>query len=255
MERTHEQRIQHAYYESIKIAAHYLDASFKTLGFTAEQRKYFCEHPEAFRYGDTPSECRLEFTRYTRTGFDGGVFHSLYAALEEVRERRAQLAALTDINIFTQAKLNSEVCIRSSIAINFPKLKLDKVQAKKSVDEYIEKKVSSYFGTSYNINVSVTWSKCIKEKDIAIVNDGKLVHVVLHAKERKLDRLNSEGIKAYKCVSMTGNNGEPKLHDTWVMKWANDTTSIIALSTEFSKAESLLRRRIKKAVTDVLLDF
>jgi len=39
------------------------------------------------------------------------------------------------------------------------------------------------------------------------------------------------------------------------MHWSNDTTSITALSTEFSKAESLLRRRIKKAVTDVLLDF
>jgi hypothetical protein len=92
-------------------------------------------------------------------------------------------------------------------------------------------------------------------KTLHIVNDGKLVHLVLHAKERKLERLNSEGIKAYKCVSMTGNNGDPKLYDTWVMRWANDTTSIVALSTEFSKTESLLRRRIKKAVTDVLLDF
>jgi len=27
------------------------------------------------------------------------------------------------------------------------------------------------------------------------------------------------------------------------------------VNTEFAKAESLLRRRIKKAVTDVLLDF
>ena len=255
MERTNEQRIQHAYYESIKIAAHYLDASFKTLGFTAEQRKYFCEHPVAFRYGDTPSECKPEFTRYTRTGFDGGVFHSLYAALEEVRERRAQLAKVEDTNIFSEAKRDSEVFVRSVIATNFPKLKLDQVHAKKSVDEHIEKKVSSYFGTSYNVNVSVSWARTIGDKDIAIVNDGKLVHLVLHAKERKLERLNSEGIKAYKCVSMTGNNGDPKLYDTWVMRWANDTTSIVALSTEFSKTESLLRRRIKKAVTDVLLDF
>jgi hypothetical protein len=167
MERTNEQRIQHAYYESIKIAAHYLDASFKTLGFTAEQRKYFCEHPEAFRYGDTPSECKPEFTRYTRSGFDHGVFHSLYATLEEVRERRAQLANVRDTNIFSEAKLNSELCVRSIIAANFPKLKLDQVHAKKSVDEHIEKKVSSYFGTSYNVNVSVSWARTIGDKDIA----------------------------------------------------------------------------------------
>ena len=255
MERTNEQRIQHAYYESIKIAAHYLDASFKTLGFTAQQRKYFCEHPVAFRYGDTPSECKPEFTRYTRTGFDGGVFHSLYAALEEVRERRAQLAKVEDNNIFSQAKLNSEVCVRSIIATNFPKLKLDQVHAKKSVDEHIEKKVSSYFGTSYNITIPITWSRTVGDKDIATVTDGKLVHLVLQAKERKLDRLNSEDIKAYKCLSMTGNNGNPQLHDVWVMHWSNGTTSITALKRDFSKAENLLRRRIKKAVTDVLLDF
>ena len=255
MERTNEQRIQHAYYESIKIAAHYLDASFKTLGFTAEQRKYFCEHPEAFRYGDTPSECKPEFTRYTRSGFDHGVFHSLYATLEEVRERRAQLANVRDTNIFSQAKRDSEAFVRSVIATNFPKLKLDQVHAKKSVDGYIEKKVSNYFGTSYNVNVSISWSRAIGDKGISTVNDGKLVHVVLDAKERKLERLNSDGIKAYRCVSMTGNNGDPKLHDTWVMLWANDTTIIAALNTEFSKTESLLRRRIKKAVTDVLLDF
>jgi hypothetical protein len=120
MERTNEQRIQHAYYESIKIAAHYLDASFKTLGFTAEQRKYFCEHPVAFRYGDTPSECKPEFTRYTRTGFDHGVFHSLYATLEEVRERRAQLANVEDTNIFSQAKLNSELLFAVLLLRTFP---------------------------------------------------------------------------------------------------------------------------------------
>lgn len=254
MKKTHAQLLQLSYHESIKLASNYLESSFKALGFTTEQRRYFCTYPEQFRYGDAPAQCNPEFTRYTTTGFDGGIFHSLYAALGEIRDRRARLAAVSEQNIFTQAKLNSEVCIRSCIVTNFPKLKLDQVHAKKSVDEHIEKKVSSYFGTSYNINVSVTWSKCIGEKDIAVVNDGKLVHVVLHAKERKLDRLNREGIKAYKCVSMTGNNGEPKLHDTWVMKLENDTTNIVALSTEFSKTENLLRRRIKKAVTDVLLD-
>jgi hypothetical protein len=106
-----------------RLAAHYLDASFKTLGFTAEQRKYFCEHPEAFRYGDTPSECKPEFTRYTRSGFDHGVFHSLYATLEEVRERRAQLANVEDKNIFSQAKLNSEVSVRSLIVYKLSQAK------------------------------------------------------------------------------------------------------------------------------------
>lgn len=255
MERTSEQNIQHAYYQSAKVASHYLDASFKLLGFTTEQRRYFCEHPVEFRYGDTPRDFKPDFTRFTSNGFDGGVFHSLYAALEEVRERRGRLTQVAETNIFAQAKLSSEVCVRSIIGTNFPKLKVDHVVAKKTVDEYIERKHSSYFGTSYNITIPITWSRTVGDKDIATVTDGKLVHLVLQAKERKLDRLNSEDIKAYKCLSMTGNNGNPQLHDVWVMHWSNGTTSITALKRDFSKAENLLRRRIKKAVTDVLLDF
>ena len=255
MERTSEQNIQYAYYQSAKMASHYLDASFKMLGFTTEQRKYFCEHPTDFRYGDTPRECKPDFTKFTSNGFDQGIFQSLYCALEEVRERRGRLAKVNNTNIFAQAKLDSEVCVRSIVGTNFPKLKVDHVVAKKTVDEYIERKHSAYFGTSYNITIPITWLRTVGDKDIAMVDDGRLTHLVLQAKERKLDRLNGEDIKAYKCLSMTGNNGIPHLHDTWVMHWSNDTTSITALKKDFSKAENLLRRRIKKAVTDVLLDF
>ena len=255
MERTREQNIQYAYYKSIKMASYYLDASFKTLGFTTEQRKFFCENPNDFRYGDTPRGCTPSFTNFTSAGFDQGVFHSLYAALEEVRDRRGRLPKLLEPSVFEQARLNSEVCVRSIIGTHFPKLKVDNVRAKKTVDEYIQRKHSSYFGTSYDITIPITWARTVGDKGIATAEDGKLGHLVLKAKERKLDRLNSDGVKAYKCVSMTGNNGNPQLHDVWVMHWSNDSTSITALSTEFSKAESLLRRRIKKAVTDVLLDF
>jgi hypothetical protein len=255
MERTSEQNIQYSYYKSAKMASHYLDASFKMLGFTTEQRKFFCERPQDFRYGDTPRDCKPSFTRFTSAVFDQGVFHSLYAALEEVRERRGRLAKVNDTNIFAQAKLDSEACVRSIIGTHFPKLKLDNVRAKNTVDEYIERKHSAYFGTSYNITIPITWSRTVGDKDIALVGDGRLVHLVLQAKERKLDRLSGEDIKAYKCLSMTGNGGNPQLHDVWVMRWDNGTTSITALKKDFSKAENLLRRRIKKAVTDVLLDF
>ena len=255
MERTSEQNIQYAHYKGAKMASRYLDESFKMLGFTTEQRKYFCEHPVEFRYGDTRRECKPDFTQFTSAAFDGGVFHSLYAALEEVRERRGRLAQIAETNVFSQAKLNSEVCVRSIVGTIFPKLKVDNVRAKKAVDEYIERKHSSYFGTSYDISIPITWSRTVGDKSIATVDDGRLEHLVLQAKERKLDRLNSEDIKAYKCLSMTGNGGNPQLHDVWVMHWDNGTTSITALKNDFSKAESLLRRRIKKAVTDVLLDF
>jgi len=255
MERTSEQNIQYSYYRSMKVAENYLDASFKMLGFTTQQRKHFCESPQDFRYGDTPHDCKPSFTKFTSAGFDQGVFHSLYAALEEVRERRGRLAKVNDTNVFSQAKLNSEVCVRSIIETQFPKLRVDHVVAKKTVDEYIERKHSAYFGTSYNITIPITWSRTVGDKNIATVDDGRLTHLVLQAKERKLDRLNSDDIKAYKCLSMTGNGGNPKLHDVWVMHWDNGTTSITALKQDFSKAENLLRRRIKKAVTDVLLDF
>jgi len=243
------------YYAASQMASEYLEWSFKMLHFTVEQRRQFCERPQDFCYGNVESEHKPHFAHFVSMGFTGGIYHSLYAALEEVREARGRLAKRDEANIFTQARLNSEVSVRSLLALAFPKLKVDYIIAKNTVDDYIERKQSSYFGVSYNITIPVTWSRAVGDKDIATVNDGKLVHLVLRAKERKLDRLNGEDIKAYKCLSMTGNNGNPQLHDTWVMHWSNGTSTITAVNTEFAKAESLLRRRIKKAVTDVLLDF
>lgn len=244
-------------YAASQMASEFIEKSFKMLHFTVEQRRQFCERPQDFRYGDVKNEHKPHFAHFVSRGFTSGIYHSLYAALEEIREMRGRLAQVTDTNIFAQARLNSEVSVSSLVATNFPKLKVDNIIAKitVTVDDYIERKQSSYFGVSYNITIPVTWSRGVGDKDIATVSDGKLVHLVLRAKERKLDRLNGEGIKAYKCLSMTGNNGNPQLHDVWVMHWSNGTSTITALNTEFSKAESLLRRRIKKAVTDVLLDF
>jgi len=237
------------------MASEFIDKSFKMLHFTVEQRRQFCERPQEFRYGDVKGEHQPHFAHFVSRSFTNGIYHSLYAALEEIREVRGRLARVTDTNIFAQARLNSEVSVRSLVTTNFPKLRVDNIIAKNTVDEYVELKQSSYFGVSYNITIPVTWSRAVGDKNIATVNDGKLVHLVLRAKERKLDRLNGEDIKAYKCLSMTGNNGKLQLHDVWVMHWSNGTSTITALNTEFAKAESLLRRRIKKAVTDVLLDF
>ena len=242
-------------YAASQMASEFLDKSFKMLHFNVEQRRQFCERPQDFRYGDVKIEHKPHFAHFVSREFSGGIYHSLYSALEEVRETRGRLAKRNETNIFAQARLNSEVSVRSLVNTIFPKLRVDNIFAKNTVDEYIERQQSSYFGVSYNITIPVTWSRGVGDKDIATVNDGKLVHLVLRAKERKLDRLNGEDIKAYKCLSMTGNNGKLQLHDVWVMHWSNGTSTITALNTEFAKAESLLRRRIKKAVTDVLLDF
>ena len=241
-------------YAAAQMASEYLDQSFKMMHFTPEQRRYFCRHPFEYRYGDPDKQNRPHFSQFTSHNFNNKIYNALIGALEEVQSCRQLLREVDNRSVFAQAQQASEVQFRSYIDTTFPKLRVDAVVAKKRVDEYIEIKRSSHFGVSYNISVALTWARSVWEKDIAKVADGKQDHIILKATERNLDRLHAEDIRAYKCLSMTGRGGKAELHDTCVMSWKTDTAHITAIHTEFSKAEALLRRRIKKQVTDILLD-
>lgn len=241
-------------YAAAQMASEYLDQSFKMMHFTPEQRRYFCRHPHEYRYGDPDKQHKPHFSQFTSHNFNNKIYNALIGAIEEVQSCRVRLRNVDDRSVFAQAQQASEVQLRSYIDATFPRLNVDSVVAKKRVDDYIEVKKSSYFGTSYAVVVSLTWARSVWEKDIAKVADGKQDHVILKATERNLDRLHAEDIRAYKCLSMTGRGGKLELHDTWVMSWKTDTAHITAIHTEFSKAEALLRRRIKKQVTDILLD-
>lgn len=252
--RSKEQERDYKRYAASQMASEFLDGSFKMMQFTPEQRRYFCRHPHEYRYGDPDKQHKPHFSHFTSNNFNNRVYNSLIGALEEVQSCRQRLRDVDNRSVFAQAKQASEVQLRSYIDATFPKLRVDAVVAKKRVDEYIETKQTSYYGVSYNISVALTWARSVWEKDIAKVADGKQDHIILKATERKLDRLHAEDIRAYKCLSMTGRSGKPELHDTWVMSWKTDTTHITSIHDEFSKAEALLRRRIKKQVTDILLD-
>ncbi len=243
-----------AIYARSKMAGYYLDQTFKMLHFTPEQRKVFCKDPSQYRYGTPPHDGTPDFARVVSEPFTAGIYHSLYAAYMELVNCRSVMFNRKECGVFEQAKRDTELWMKSLVSSCFPKMKVDAVHASKSVHEYIEMKNSHYFGRSYKINVPLTWAKSVFDRGISTASDGDRGHLILRAKERKLDRLRADDVRAYNCITMTGTNGIPILHEVWVMCWDNGSRRITALHKDFAKAESLLRRRIKKEVTDALLN-
>ena len=241
-------------YKSIDIAKRVLDGMFVTLGFTPQERGSFCKDPSRYRYSNPNLLHQLEFSRTVSSSAHNGLYHAMYACVEEIRECRELARRFRNSSIFDDASADTYAYATSIIAANFPKMRMDRVNVVKNVGDYIEKKVSSYFGTTYTINMPLTWCRAVHDKGISVVTDGSKPHMILKATERKLDRLKSDNVRAFKCLTMTGTGGTPILHDAWVMQWNSGTATISALHADFAKAESLLRRRIRKQVTDALLD-
>jgi hypothetical protein len=242
-----------AIYARSKMAGYYLDQTFKMLHFTPEQRKTFCRDPNQYKYGTPPPHGVPDFARILSDPFNSGIYNALHAAYIELANCRAVLVNRKQDGIFEQAKASTELWMKSLVASCFPKMKVDSIHAKKSVHEYIDVKSSHYFGKSYRINVPLTWIRSVYNRGISTVSDGDKTHLILRASERKLDRLRADDVRAYNCITMTGTGGVPVLHEGWVMCWDNGNRRITALNKDFAKAESLLRRRIKKEVTDALL--
>ena len=75
------------------------------------------------------------------------------------------------------------------------------------------------------------------------------------AKKKNLTRLSKQGIVAYACETLKVYRGEATIENAWVLKYKAPDDTILATHTEFSRAESLLNRRIKDTVVKELVDF
>ena len=109
-----------------------------------------------------------------------------------------------------------------------------------------------------NIKAKVTipchWRRTVYDRGLHVVkaNDGP--RVVISATKKKVERLNDLNIQVFKGHAMGFKKAKGKywLHDAWIMKHEGVDGDITALHEDFTKAEQLINRRIRKAVTEAL---
>lgn len=169
-----------------------------------------------------------------------------------IKEHRRELRKIESVGIIELAKHDTELMIRHLMATLFPRVQFSTVHAVKKVEDWAT--VGKY---GVSIFVNVAWMRSVYANKIDRVKDGSRWHIVLRAKRRNIDRLMAEGISVYDCITISKDEigRGAKLYEAWVMAWSSDQTTITACSDTFAGAEKLLRRRLKKKVTDALLGF
>jgi len=112
----------------------------------------------------------------------------------------------------------------------------------------------SYYGDN-TVNLKLSWNTKVSKKQIATVNAGDGMRFILDATERHIERLNEIGIRAYSAAALHVKHKKLSIENAWVMTYERDGNKAIkAIHKEFSRAESLINRRIKDEVVGLLLD-
>ena len=99
---------------------------------------------------------------------------------------------------------------------------------------HFEPNVGSYSGDG-SIHVPVSWNK----KD---------------CKARHLTRLAKDNIQAFDVLAIKRYGGSSEMIEATVMKYDAGGVSVYSIADKFSRAESLIRRRIKDTAIDTLLE-
>jgi len=104
------------------------------------------------------------------------------------------------------------------------------------------------------VGVKITWLKKVFLKGIHRVKAGDGMRFILDADEMNSPRLLAEGIKVFKVKSLKYKKKTGSVNDAWVMKYDyNYGDQITAIHEELGRAESLINRRIKSKVEQLLL--
>ena len=105
-----------------------------------------------------------------------------------------------------------------------------------------------------DVMVPISWNKKIYQEGISVVQAGDGARFVLDCKERKIARLNNDHIRCWAVRAVKRKHKQCTIENATVMKYDAGGDVVLSISDSFSKAESLIRRRIKEAALDVLME-
>lgn len=242
-------------YEAIRYLSKMIDGYFEGHGFTNESKKYLAQNPDQFAWKSHDYPNAPEAFNYLPQEDVGTAARYGYQLFKRIRElRRINREVDTPKTTIQKSKDASQLNALTSLNSAFPSISWD-VEPFMRGDISVEKGRGAWGSSKYVVGVPVTWNKKVFDNGIAEVKAGDGMRFVLDAKERKLERLNDMGIRAFSTAVLKVKNKQAEIENAWVMSYETSDDPVLAVQTEFNKCESLMRRRIKDTVTKELLDF
>ena len=105
-----------------------------------------------------------------------------------------------------------------------------------------------------DVMVPISWNKKIYQEGISVVQAGDGARFVLDCQERKIARLNNDHIRCWSVRAVKRKHKICTVENAIVMKYDAGGEVVLSISDNWAKAESLIRRRIKEAALDVLME-
>jgi hypothetical protein len=240
-------------YHAIRHLSRAIDSYFEAYEFSNDNKKDIAYNPKQYSWKD--------ITPYSPASFNAipsedAAVAQRYGAhlLKRIQDLRANRKYVPPMQtVIEKAREATKINGVSSLNDAFPSITWE-VSPYTSGSMYCEK-LRGVYGVQYEIGIPVTWGKRVYEQGIDNVKAGDGMRFIMDAQERKLDRLNDIGIRAFSVVALAVKHKEAMYDNAWVMKYETSGEPVTAIQAEFSKCESLITRRIKDTVTKELMDF
>tara|TARA_R100001198_G_C5237097_1_gene214824 strand:+ start:1474 stop:2214 length:741 start_codon:yes stop_codon:yes gene_type:complete len=221
-------------------------------GFSPEETQKISENPHQyqwknFEYEDAPFGLRIlpEGQMRLAAKYGGGLFISLHNIKERMKSGNVQKT------VIDKAMEATELYASTELKTTFPSMFW---YVTSSLSNGVSANLQRSYMSDVDVHLPVTWTKKIYDKGIARVKAGDGMRFIMNCEERKLSRINDDGIKAWSVVAMKVKGKKPDIEAGWVMRYKTSDGAILSYQKEFSRCESLLRRRIKDTVMRELMN-
>ena len=246
--------------ESLEVVEHAkeeLSRFFKRYGFSPYEIQNFCRvsgqyNWKSFDYNDSPEKLKLIADTMGREKINP-IIQCAINFLNIIKDHREKARYVENRTELQKAAKANEVWATSELNQLFPS-KGWEVTCHKFNKPHVEKQTGRY-NPSFIVDIPIGWGISVYEQNIATVKGGDRERFVMSARKKNYARLAKDGIIAYECQVLKVHNDEATMEDAWVFKYETPTDMILATHKEFSRAESLLNRRIKDTVVGELIDF
>ena len=229
---------------TLKASSKAIQSICDAIGYYGKARNLIITKTEAYRWGDVSSQIQ----KHDAPVCDLNMIRASAEAIMNYREiiikiRRELKQKSEPMNCIQRASETSRLWAQSTVSILFPSATFEVTCDSSSQARHERRQMWPYAEV---VNVPITWSRIVYNNDISSVMAGDGPRFIMDAKERKIDRLNSDNIRAFSCLALKRKNRTSTIENMWVLKYHNDGGEpITATHANFARAESLLNRRIK----------
>jgi len=221
-------------------------------GFSVEEIKKISENPHQYQwknfdYEGAPFGLKILSESQMRSAakYAGGLFISLHSIKLKMKSRNIQKT------VIDKAMEATDLYASTELKCAFPSFSW---YVTSSLSGGVSANLQRSYMSDVDVHLPATWVKKVHDKGISRVKAGDGMRFIMNSQERRLSRINDDGIRAWSVVALKIKDKKPDIEAGWVMRYKTSDDAVLSYQKEFSRCESLLRRRIKDTVMRELMN-